>query len=43
MKYFYPLGIEQKASLVIAASDEVHLEPFKGKMETFFVQGDSHN
>lgn len=29
---------EQKASLVIAASDEAHLEPFKEKMETFFVQ-----
>ena len=27
-----------KADQVIAASEEVHLEPFKSKMEAFFVQ-----
>jgi hypothetical protein len=32
-------GIEQKANQVIAASEEIHLEPFKEKMESFFVQG----
>lgn len=32
-------GVEQKANQVIAASEEIHLEPFKEKMESFFVQG----
>ncbi|XP_032792017.2 formin-2 isoform X2 [Daphnia magna] len=31
-------GVEQKANQVIAASEEIHLEPFKEKMESFFVQ-----
>jgi len=31
-------GCELKASQVIAASEEIHLEPFKEKMEVFFVQ-----
>lgn len=35
----FPAGIEQKANQVIAASEEIHLEPFKEKMESFFVQG----
>lgn len=29
---------EVKASQVIAASDEMYLEPFKEKMESFFIQ-----
>ena len=38
--FFFPCkGVEQKANQVIAASEETHLEPFKGKMESFFVQG----
>lgn len=39
--YFFNLfkGVEQKANQVIAASEETHLEPFKQKMESFFVQG----
>ena len=32
-------AIELKTGLVIHASEEAHLEPFKGKMEAFFVQG----
>jgi hypothetical protein len=35
---FNDLGCEVKASQVIAASEEIHLEPFKEKMESFFVQ-----
>ena len=34
----YLQGCELKASQVIAASEEIHLEPFKEKMEIFFVQ-----
>lgn len=37
----FPIGVEQKANQVIAASEEIHLEPFKGKMESFFVQGNT--
>lgn len=37
--FFLITAIELKAGLVIHASEEAHLEPFKGKMEAFFGQG----
>lgn len=37
--FCYVPAIELKADQVIAASEETHLEPFKGKMESFFAQG----
>jgi hypothetical protein len=39
IKVSFWAGVEQKANQVIAASEEIHLEPFKEKMESFFVQG----